>query len=122
MLFRIQDLMTIQVWLHFAELGGYMERLYSVKKTIEINFSKENWKEQLNHLDEKDQRSMQHYINGRTAGFGFEKPYFMFWILQKEEDLLKEPRPPQNYNSHVYFDYDEIKSGKEIVTIISNKS
>lgn len=46
----------------------------------------------------------------------------MFWILQKEEELFHEPKPRKNYNSHVYFDYDEIKSGKEVVTIISNKT
>jgi len=105
----------------FRRTGGYMDGLYSVKKTIEIDFSKENWKEQLNRLSENERRCMQEYIHGREVDFGFKKSCYMFWLLKKEEVLLHEPRPPQNYNSHVYFDYDEISSGKELITIDSNK-
>jgi len=105
----------------FRRTGGYMEELYSVKKTIEIDFREEKWKDKLSALNEDERKSILEYINGRKADFGFEKPLFMFWILGKEEVLLHEPRPPENYNSHVYFDYNEFSSGKKVVIINSNK-
>lgn len=104
----------------FRKKGGIMENLYSVQKTIIINL-KENWLGELSRLDENIASRIKSYITERKEDFGFNKPEFMFWILQREEKLLHEPRPVQIYNNHVYFSYEEITSGKSIVIIQSNK-
>lgn len=105
----------------FRRAGGYMDELYSVNQTIMIDFGAESWKDALKHLGQNFRRSILEYIRLRETGYGFLKICYMFWILRREEVLLHEPKPPQNYSNHVYFEYDEISSGKEIVTIESNK-
>lgn len=104
----------------FRRKGGIMESLYSVEKTIVINLE-EDWLEQFSHLEDKIIDRLNKYIIEREKHFGFSKPEFMFWILEKIEDLYHEPRPVQGYNNHVYFSYEEITSGKGIVIIDSNK-
>ncbi|WP_399630152.1 hypothetical protein [Sporosarcina sp. SG10008] len=99
-----------------------MDFLYSVQKTITIDMSDLKWKESIGYLDENIIGRIEGYFGGREAEFGFEKSIFMFWILKEEKELLHKPRPLQNYNNHVYFLYDEICSGKELVLIDSKNS
>ena len=105
----------------FRKRGGIMENLYSVLQTIIIDVSVPERLESISGLDENTIQRLKGYIGDRERDFGFSKPSFMFWVLKKEEDLVHDPRPVQNYNNHVYFLYDEICSGKEIVTIDSKK-
>ncbi len=103
----------------FRRSGGFMDCLYSVQQKIIIDFKDDNWEAGINFTDEAISARIKGYIENRVWGFGFERPIFMFWVLNVEDDLKHEPRPIHNYNNHVYFEYDEILSGKEIVTIES---
>ncbi len=105
----------------FRKTGGIMECLYTVQKTVIIDVSNLNWKDSVDYLDTKIIERIEGYIEGRDNKFGFEKPIFMFWVLNEKKELLHKPRPIQVYNNHVYFLYDEICSGKELVMIDSKK-
>lgn len=103
----------------FRIQGGVMEELYSVDRTFTLNMNKENINDHLVTFDTSLQDRIKGYIDKRKMSFGFERPEFMFWVLKKEKDLIHKPRTDQTYNSHVYYTYDEITSGKKRITIAS---
>jgi len=103
----------------FRKKGGSMDCLYIVREIFIIDFNEVNWKSELSLFNKNDKNRIVNYINGRNLKFGFENQKYMFWILEKEKELPHEPSPLQNYNNHVYFQYDELCKGEKIVKIDS---
>ena len=105
----------------FREKGGIMEELYKVERTVILNMEDELIYDNIQHFDNDIQNRIKDYIIERKRDFVFEKPDFMFWVLKKEESLLHKPQTTQLYNSHVYFNYLELHSGKKRVNIASKE-
>lgn len=105
----------------FRKKGGFMESLYHVENTVTVDFDSEKWSEEINYLDESIKVRIMDYIQERKSGIGFNEREYMFWVLKMDKKLVHEPRPIQNYNNHVYFNYDGLTSGQEIVAIDSKK-
>lgn len=98
-----------------------MEDLYRVEQTITLNMDDENIYDGLEHFNASLQNRIKSYIEERKRDFIFERPEFMFWMLKKEEELLHKPETDQVYNSHIYYTYDELISGKKKVIIASKQ-
>ncbi|RBN37554.1 hypothetical protein DMN50_29890, partial [Priestia megaterium] len=98
-----------------------MEELFRVERTINLNMNDETWCDHLIHFNDGLQGRIKNYIVERKRDFVFERPEFTFWILKKEEDLLHKPETIQPYNNHVYFTYQELKSGQKKVRIASKQ-
>ncbi|MCJ7989308.1 hypothetical protein MUB15_08365 [Priestia sp. OVS21] len=98
-----------------------MEELFRVEQTMTLNINDENLYNYFNHFEQGLQNRIKNYIIERKRDFVFERPEFMFWILKKEEDLLHKPETIQSYNNHVYFTYEDLKSGQKKVRIASKQ-
>eukprot|EP00831_Metopus_contortus_P002144 TRINITY_DN10799_c0_g1_i10.p1 TRINITY_DN10799_c0_g1~~TRINITY_DN10799_c0_g1_i10.p1 ORF type:complete len:412 (+),score=54.41 TRINITY_DN10799_c0_g1_i10:227-1462(+) len=98
----------------FREKGGLMRKLYSLKKTINLN---PHNLDQINNvnLDEKIKERLQGYINDRSNSFMFsEHGVYKFYILDESLELTKVVSLP-GQNNHAYFTISEMYSGKCIV-------
>ncbi|WP_235932374.1 HNH endonuclease [Priestia flexa] len=105
----------------FRKKGGIMEELYKVEKAVRLNMEDEFIYDKIQHFDNSIQNRIKNYIIERKKDFVFEKPDFMFWVLKKEDSLLHEPQTTKPYNNHVYFNYQELHSGKKHVNIASKE-
>lgn len=105
----------------FRKKGGDMKQIFTVIDEAVIDIIKHDIQSQIKSLSVDVQNEILGYFNERVNDFGFEReqPY-MFSILNKERDLLHKPGPPQNYNNHVYFYFDDLTDrGLEEVIITS---
>lgn len=114
---------NIDSYVTFRKKGGAMENLYTVHNTVLFNPITNNMKEAVKHLSKEEQERITGYVEERKNGIGFPKSDqpFIFWILKLEKPLSHEPRPERNYLNFVYFTYEELTAGKQIVSIASKK-
>lgn len=105
----------------FRKKGGIMEELYKVEGTVRLNMEDKFIEGKIQHFDNSIQHRIKNYIVERKKDFVFEKPDFMFWILIKEESLLHNPQTIKPFNNHVYFNYEELLSGRKHVNIASKE-
>lgn len=100
--------------------GGLMERIFTVKNEFVLDPSAENIKEQVDFLSESAQERILSYIEERRVNFGFEKQgKYKFYLLKVEQELTHAPRTRETLQSHTYFTYGELTSGRQVVKIAS---
>ncbi len=98
----------------FREKGGWMRKLFSLQKTINLNPHK---LDEINKvkLDYEIKYRLQRYINDRSNSFTFsEYEEYKFYILGETLELPKAVSLP-GQNNHAYFTISEIYTGKDIV-------
>jgi len=101
----------------YRKNGGVMDTLYSVQQEIVLKPETHDLKDQLKHQKNEFQERLLGYIHERKHSFGFgEKEEYKFYILKFEQDLEHMPRPiERNMQSHTYYSFEEITSGKREV-------
>lgn len=98
----------------FREKGGWMRKLFSLEKTINLNPHNIDEINNVN-LDYEIKERLHCYINDRSNSFKFsEDGVYKFYILGKSLELTKAVSLPRQ-NNHAYFTISEIYSGKDIV-------
>jgi hypothetical protein len=105
----------------FREKGSFMERMFTLQNTVVFNPFNDEIEEAIKYLEEEDKVRIISYVSNRKKAFGFNTPNhpYMFWILKLHQILNHTPRPIYGYSGHVYFSYNELTSGKNIVSIFS---
>ncbi|MEC5425887.1 hypothetical protein QGM71_20750 [Virgibacillus sp. C22-A2] len=98
----------------FRKVGGYMDALYSVQHELIIKPRSNGFEDQLEYLRDDFKKRLLGYIRERKHGFGFgEKDEYKFYFLKVEQSLDHLPKPIEgNGQSHTYYTYEEIISGK----------
>lgn len=98
----------------FREKVGWMRKLFSLEKTINLNPHNIDEINNVN-LDYEIKERLHCYINDRSNSFKFsEDGEYKFYILGKSLELTKAVSLPRQ-NNHAYFTISEIYSGKDIV-------
>lgn len=105
----------------FRKKGGVMRELYTVVDTFLMDAQSGAIDEVMERFPKDVQTRIRQYVMERARNFGFEKREYQFWVLRFEQSLTHEPQTVKTYNGHLYFSYEDIVSGKQYITISSNK-
>ncbi|GAA0115359.1 HNH endonuclease [Clostridium senegalense] len=98
----------------FREKNGWMKKLFSLKKIINLNPHNINEINDIN-LDCETKKRLCGYINDRSNSFKFSHDgEYKFYILGENLDLPKAVSLPKQ-NNHAYFTIKEMYSGKDVV-------
>lgn len=102
------------IYYTFRELHGWMRKIYSLGKVINLNPVDMKFIDNL-AIDEEVKYRLKEYISirSRTYKFSYDGQY-KFYILGEEINLLKPVKLPRQ-NNHAYFTIAEMYSGKEVV-------
>lgn len=95
-----------------------MDTLYSVQHVLVLKPKDKSLAEKIEYLDSDIKERLLGYIHERKYTFGFEeKEEYKFYILKIEQELKHLPKPKEgNMQSHTYYTFEEITSGKRAIT------
>lgn len=98
----------------FREKGGWMRKLFSLEKTVDLNPHNIDEINNVN-IDYEIKERLHGYINDRRNSFKFsEEEEYKFYILGETLELPQIVSLP-GQNNHAYFTISEMYSGKDIV-------
>ncbi len=98
----------------FREKGGWMKKLFSLEKTINLNPHNIDEINNVN-LNYEFKERLEGYINERSDSFKFsEDGQYKFYILGESLELTKAVGLPKQ-NNHAYFTISEMYSEKNII-------
>lgn len=102
----------------FRKIGGVMDTLYSVQQELVLKPEAQDIEEQVVHLNNDFRDRLLGYMHERKHTFGFgEREEYKFYILKVEQFLEHLPKPKErNLQSHTYYTFNEITSGKREIT------
>lgn len=105
-------------YMTFRKIGGVMDTLYSVQHVLVLKPKDKSLAEKIEYLDSDIKERLLGYIHERKYTFGFEeKEEYKFYILKIEQELKHLPKPKEgNMQSHTYYTFEEITSGKRAIT------
>jgi hypothetical protein len=101
-------------YMTFRKNGGVMDTLYSVQNELVLRPKDLDIDKEIEYLGSDLKQRLLGYIHERKYTFGFdEKDEYKFYILKVDQTLDHLPKPKEgNLQSHTYYTFREITSGK----------
>jgi hypothetical protein len=109
-------------YMTFRKIGGVMDTLYIVQCELVLKPEEQDIDNQIGYLSNDVKDRLFGYIHERKHSFGFgEKEEYKFYILKVEQDLYHLPKSIEKLQSHTYYTFKEITSGKKEISRESDK-